>query len=72
MKIEYLRITFKYFTERNDGLINGRTREWLMRVYKEETLISYAEIEIRTIKYCQKHYRGSYYMGIIGVDKIYE
>lgn len=72
MKIKYLRITFKFFTERNDGLINGRTREWLMRVYKEETLISYAEIEMRTIKYCHKHYRGSCYMGIIGVEKEYE
>ena len=64
-----LKVTFKYFTENNDGLPN-RKMDWCIVHVENLNRDAYDFIEEKTREYFKKHHRGCMYYGIVAVERI--
>jgi hypothetical protein len=64
-----LKVTFKYFTENNDGLPN-RKMDWCIVHVENLNRDTYDFIEEKTREYFKKHHRGCMYYGITAVERI--
>ena len=64
-----LKVTFKYFTENNDGLPN-RKMDWCIVHVENLNRDAYDFIDNKVREYFKKHHRGCMYYGITAVERI--
>lgn len=62
-----LKVTFKYFTENNDGLPN-RKFDWLIVHIEKLNADAYELIDKKVRDYHKKHHRGCMYYGIVAIN----
>lgn len=63
------KVTFKYFTENNDGLPN-RKMDWCIVRVEQFNRDTYDFIDNKVREYHKKHHRGCMYYGIVAVERI--
>ena len=64
-----LKVTFKYFIEKNDGLPN-RKMDWCIVHVEQLNRDTYDFIDNKVREYHKKHHRGCMYYGITAVERI--
>ena len=64
-----LKVTFKYFIEKNDGLPN-RKMDWCIVHVEKLNADAYELMDIKIRDYHKKHHRGCMYGGIVGVERV--